>query len=66
MPKIEEGWQNGFPIQRGDYDHPPCALDDKGHCGKEIPGENDPLYDERDGLPKSRKHVMHDKEKEEG
>lgn len=48
-----------------DFDLPPCVMDDSGQRGLNRLDEHDPLYDERDGLPKSKKHAMHDGEKEE-
>ncbi len=51
----------GIPrSKREGFDAPPCTLDEEG-C---ISPPEDPLYDERNGQPKSRKHAMHDEEKE--
>lgn len=43
-----------------DFDLPPCVLDE-GHDG-ELNEPDDPLSDDRHGIPKSRKHLMHDRE----
>lgn len=46
-----------------DFDSPPCVMDD-GHDG-ELGEPDDPLYNERHGTPGSRKHKMHEGEKED-
>ncbi len=62
---IRKTHPEGIPHPQGktaeDYDMPPCTLDEEGCV---LPPE-DPLYDERDGRPKSRKHAMHEEEKGE-
>jgi hypothetical protein len=49
---------------REDFDSPPCIFDEEGSDEKAI-GCDDPFCDERDGHPKSYKHAMHDREKED-